>query len=76
MINRAKLYEHDSKYELSYTQIQYRSKECEGGNDYYQLVLDENEKVVLVLWLLDSGGGTIQENVCGDSVRWIEETHS
>lgn len=61
--------------EGSYTQVMFRSKQCKGGNDYYQLVYNqEGDKVVMVLWLLDSGGGTIEENICADSIAWLKGT--
>jgi len=28
----------------------------------------------MILWFLDSGGGTIQENVCKDSIDWLITT--
>lgn len=53
----------------------FRSKECQGGNDYYQLVYShEGDRVIMILWFLDSGGGTIRENICRDSVNWLLST--
>ncbi|PHH55679.1 putative inactive purple acid phosphatase 16 [Ceratocystis fimbriata CBS 114723] len=84
-LSREALYESESRYPLSHTQ--YSDKALGGVTNYHIEVLDRSGRAALILWFLDSQGGSLFQTkgnqtqteipgvVSNATVDWLTETH-
>lgn len=70
--SRRQLFDVLSQYTLSLTQV--GPKELPGVSNYWLDVFGENQVAMRVL-LLDSGGGTLRQQITLSQVDWFQRTH-